>query len=160
MNNDVVAQVLLLVTRTDDTGRPLYVNAEIRHIIPLVVLEVGMDLTTLPDKVRAIVDETALLAGVRAGMSSDEVIAAFQKHYAKFPPNAQLVADIARVLQENVSAGGQAMGMGTGATGAMAAVLGTEKITGVLGGGERPKGTVPGGLAAQLAARAAPKKKS
>ena len=61
MSDDVVAKVLALVVRTDANGNARYVTAEIRHIVPLIVLD-EQETSSVGDPMAVVVDAAARLA--------------------------------------------------------------------------------------------------
>jgi hypothetical protein len=149
----ILLNVLRKLFRKDKEGNPVYVKAEIRHVIPILVFEAGLPLHDLPAELQTLVTGVAMAAGIVPKMTLEQIRAAFKAYYGKYPPNPALLREMAEMLSGDESAFER--------TGVLADILGTRGLTGVLGGGERPKGTVAGGIAARLnAGLALPPKKT
>jgi hypothetical protein len=103
---------------------------------------------SLPPPALKLLGALAQEAGVIAGDAPDVLLAKFDAHIEKNAPPAKMVQAFEALLREASLAG-----QGAQASAAFAQFAGNAAATGVLGGGERPAGTTPGGALAQMSLR-------
>lgn len=128
------------LSRLDDDGNRVFPVDDVRHAIPLIVLMNGLDLASQTEGVQQLVLETLLAAGLNVedadGAEPDEVVEALATWYRANPVSPAVLEEIRRAFE----------GSTDGPSKAAQALLGTEQKAGVLGGGERPAGTIPAAL--------------
>jgi hypothetical protein len=109
---------------------------------------------SLPAPALKLLGTIAQAAGVVAGDGPEVLLAKFDAHIEKTAPPAQMIQAFEGLLREATLAG-----QGAQASAAFAQFAGNAASTGVLGGGERPAGTTPGGALAQMSLRGGAAKK-
>ncbi|MCC7072173.1 MAG: hypothetical protein IT383_12670 [Deltaproteobacteria bacterium] len=137
--SDPLDTLLAALSRLDDDGNRVFPVDEVRHAIPLVVLLSGLELATLSEGVQRLMVETMLDAGVDLDLDTaegDDIAAALAAWYHERPVAPALLEEIRKAFEGGADAPSRAA----------RALLGSERPKGVLGGGERPPGTVPGPL--------------
>ncbi|OGQ25435.1 MAG: hypothetical protein A2138_10270 [Deltaproteobacteria bacterium RBG_16_71_12] len=137
---DPLDDLTAALSRLDDDGNRVYPVDDVRHAIPLIVLMNGLDLAAQTEGVQQLVLETLLAAGVdpeaKPAPEPEEAIAALASWYQEHPVSAAVLDEIRKAFE----------GPTDGPSKAARALLGTEEKRGVLGGGERPAGTIPAAL--------------
>ena len=123
----------------DDSGALRFAVDEVRHVIPWVIANMPIEIDDLDDATLALFVERCEEAGVEDGMPVEDVQACLAAYYAEFPPHPGVLAALQEGWRE-VNASAQAANP-------FAAFSGAPSGSGVLGGGTRPAGTIPGGLA-------------
>lgn len=104
--------------------------------------------STLPPPALKLLGTIAQEAGVVAGDGPEVLLAKFDAHIEKNAPPAKMLQAFEALLREASLAG-----QGAQAGAAFVQFAGGAASTGVLGGGERPPGTLPGGALAQASLR-------
>lgn len=94
----MIAELAARLLRKDEHGNYVHDPRDVRHALPLVVLELQLPLAELPDGLRRLVVETAAAAGVRAAGGVDAARAALRAYYEARPPNRAVLAEIERAL--------------------------------------------------------------
>jgi hypothetical protein len=130
--------------RTDAEGNRVHSNDDVRHALPALALWAGLDLETLSPGMQELIGEKMQEAGLDLANlpEGDQAIEAMAALYQEHPIAAGILTELERAF------GAQAPEAGRHAQ----ALLGRAPTSGVLGGGERPAGTVPGGAMSRLAA--------
>ncbi len=135
----------------DDDDMPRFPIADIEHFLPWTLLHMDVDLADLDEATIGIFAAAGKQAGVTAGMGPNDVVAAFDRWYQVHPPNPALAAALQEAWRE--------LNAGAAVTAnPFEQFAGQKAATGVLGGGERPQGTIPGAMA-RLQTLEKPKKK-
>lgn len=139
----------LLACFLDGEGALKYPVADIEHVIPWMLVNLPVDLGALDENTLIRFAQTCDKAGVVPAMDAQQIRATLDAWYRDNPPSPEVVTALQEAWRRVNEVGGPAP---------FATFLGDKRGTGVLGGGERPAGTVPGALA-RLAA-ITPKKNS
>lgn len=137
--SDPLDDLLTALSSLDDDGNRVFPVDDVRHAIPLMVLLGGLDLATLSAGVQELMVETLLEAGVDLDVEAAEgeaIAAALARWYVEHPVAPAILEEIRKAFADTAE----------GPSRAAQTLLGTERVTGVLGGGERPPGTIPGAL--------------
>lgn len=140
----------LLATFLDDEGALKYPVADVEHVVPWMLVNLPVDLAALDEDTLVKFAEASERAGVTDDMDADAIRATLDKFYQANPPSPAIVT----ALQE----AWRRVNEGDG-PGAFSGFLGDKPASGVLGGGERPQGTVPGALARLASFGTNPKKR-
>lgn len=135
-------------------GTYLYTDAEVRHYLPYLVLAAKVPLDQLHESVQLLVGQLVVDAKLDLKAGAEKVQQQIEAYYNSKPVNAELHKAVMGFVRETLSSGGDEQRAALAS-----ALLGKEQATGVLGGGVRPAGTSPGGMAARLAAMTQDKKK-
>lgn len=137
---DPLDDLTAALSRLDDDGNRFFPVDDVRHAIPLIVLMNGLDLAAQTPGVQELVLETLLAAGLdpeaTPAPEPDEVVAALASWYGAHPVAPEILDEIRKAFE----------GSAEGPSKAARALIGTEEKAGVLGGGERPVGTIPAAL--------------
>lgn len=132
------AQATLLACFLDADGALKVPVEDVEHIIPWMLVNLPVDLASLDEDTLVRFAQTCDKAGVLPTMDAAQIRSTLDAWYKLNPPSPAVVA----ALQE----AWRAVNEGGGA-GAFSSFSGEKRSTGVLGGGQRPAGTVPGALA-------------
>ena len=136
----------LMQVFVDDAGELLWPVQDVEHILPWCLVNMPVEMSELDEATVGLFVKTCAKAGVALDADADTVREGLAAYYAENPPNKQLAAALEGAWHEvNAAAGGADKNP-------FAKFSGSQGATGVLGGGERPQGTVPGGVLARLAA--------
>jgi hypothetical protein len=128
----------------DDAGALAYSVEDVEHILPWCLVNMPVEMGELDEATVALFVKTCEKAGVPLDGDAETVREGLAAYYAEHPPNRALSAALEAAWHEvNAEAGAQ--------KNPFAKFSGSQGPTGVLGGGERPQGTVPGGVLARLA---------
>lgn len=137
---DPLDDLTAALARLDDDGNRVFPVDDVRHALPLIVLMNGLDLAAQTQGVQQLVLEALLAAGldpeVEPAPAPDEMVAALAAWYREHPVSVAVLEEIRKAFE----------GSTDGPSKAARALLGTEHKSGVLGGGERPAGTIPAAL--------------
>jgi len=137
---DPLQTLLTALHREDDIGNRVHALDDVRHAIPLIVLMAGLDLEKLSPGTQELMLQASLAAGLDPladpAPTPDETVSAFVRYFEAHPVEPAILHDIQQAFE----------GLEDGPSKAARALLGTEASTGVLGGGERPAGTIPAAL--------------
>lgn len=128
----------LLKVFVDEVGVLRYPVTDVEHVIPWMLVNLPVDLSVLDEATLILFAQASDQAGVTEQMGPVEIRAAFDAWYAKHPPSPSVVAALQEAWRQVNEGDGAAPFSG---------FLGDKAATGVLGGGVRPEGTVPGALA-------------
>ncbi len=139
----------LLATFLDDEGALKYPVADVEHVLPWMLVNLPVDLGALDEDTLVKFAEASERAGVTDDMAIEEIRATFDKFYQANPPSPAIVTALQEAWRRVNEGEGPA---------AFSGFLGEKQASGVLGGGERPQGTVPAALA-RLASFGADSKK-
>ena len=148
---ETAQSLLAMFDRQSEDGEYLFSDADVRHFLPLVLLQLGPAAPpdALDPEAQELLGQLAVAAGVDDQTSPDEVVEKIKGFYERNPPNPQLVEAFQRFVREHVAdeaAGG-------GVSKAVSQLLGQEASKRPLeSGGPRPAGAVGGGLLARLGA--------
>ncbi len=137
--SDPLDTLLAALSRLDDDGNREFAVDDVRHAIPLIVVTSGLELGALSAGVQQLMVETLLQAGVDLDTDEadgDAIAAALADWYRAHPVAPAVLEEIRKAFD----------GADAGPSKAAQALLGTTQKAGVLGGGERPAGTIPGAL--------------
>lgn len=154
-NPQAMKTLMGLFERQKPDGTFVYSDAEVRHYLPYLVLSAKVPLDRLHDSVQLMVGQLVVDAKLDLKAGAEKVQVQLEAYYAAHPVNPELHKAVLGFARESLAAGAS----GDAGRAAVAAMLGQDKASGVLGGGLRPAGTTPGGPLARLAAMAPPKKK-
>jgi hypothetical protein len=137
---DPIETLMAALSRLDDDGNRVFPVEDLRHAIPLIVLLSGLDLSKVSEGVLELMVETSLAAGLDPEAdpppTAEETIEAFEAYFHDRPVSPAILDEIRKAFESLPGAPSKAA----------QALLGTERTTGVLGGGARPEGTIPGAL--------------
>lgn len=140
-----LTSLLAIFDARQPDGTFVYTDAEVRHYLPYLVLAAKIPIETLHESVQELVGQLVVDAKLELGAGAAKVQEALHAFYAAKPVNAALHKAVMGFAREQLLQSGDA------GRAAVAALLGRETTTGVLGGGVRPPGTVPGGPLSRLA---------
>lgn len=150
-----IAQSLLgLFDQQADDGSYLFSDADVRHFLPLMLLELGDAVSPqeLSPETQELLGQLAVAAGVDQDTPADEVSGKIAAFYERNPPHPTLLGAFQGFLREHVSG----KDGGAGVTKAVKQLLGQEGASRPLDSGQpRAAGTVGGGLLARLGAQRA-----
>lgn len=128
----------LLSCFIDAQGALKYPVEDVEHVIPWMLVNLPVDLGSLDEDTLVRFAQTCDRAGVTSTMDAAQIRATLDAWYQENPPAAAVVAAIQEAWRQ--------VHEGTGPA-PFAGFLGEKRSSGVLGGGERPAGTVPGAMA-------------
>lgn len=137
-----VEEIARALAATDAEGRLRFRLVDVEDLLAVVIL-------SFPPEERALDEESTLLlgrfaerAGVRGQLAPADAMAAVEAYLVEHPLDPPLLEAATRVAREHLAEGG--------AAGDLLARFTAEKRAGVLGGGQRPAGTVPAGPLARF----------
>ncbi len=147
---ETAQSLLALFDQQDEDGTYRFSDGDVRHFLPLVLLQLG---EALPDggldpEAQELLGLLALAAGVDESTPADDVAVKVTAFYERNPPNPTLVEAFQRFVRERVA----------GASGGDVSKAVRELLGQQAGGrplqseGPRPTGSVGGGLLARLGA--------
>jgi hypothetical protein len=149
---DPLTQLMAALAREDELGNRVHALDDVRHAIPLIVLSAGLDVGKLSEGTQQLMLEVTLAAGLDPfadpAPTPEQIVEAFAQFYRDQPVDAAILEEIRKAFEA----------VDDGPPKAAQALLGQERSTGVLGGGERPKGTIPAALG-RLQTSVPPRKK-
>lgn len=128
----------LLGAFVDEAGALRYPVADVEHVLPWMLVNLPVDLGALDERTLILFAQAAEQAGVDDAMAPAQIRAAFDAWYAAHPPSPAIVLALQEAWRRVNEGDGPAP---------FDAFTGAKHSTGVLGGGVRPAGTVPGALA-------------
>lgn len=128
----------LLKVFVDEQGALRYPVADVEHVIPWMLVNLPVDLSVLDEATLILLAQASDKAGITEAMGPQQIRAAFDAWYVAHPPSPSVVAALQEAWRQVNEGDGPAPFSG---------FLGEKSGTGVLGGGVRPEGTVPGALA-------------
>ncbi|MCC7072723.1 MAG: hypothetical protein IT383_15445 [Deltaproteobacteria bacterium] len=128
----------LLKVFFDEQGALRYPAADVEHVIPWMLVNLPVDLGVLDEPTLILFAQASEKAGIKDAMDAQEIRDAFDAWYLTNPPSPVVVAALQEAWRQVHEGSGPAP---------FAGFLGEKASTGVLGGGVRPQGTVPGALA-------------
>ena len=138
------------LAREDELGNRVHALEDVRHALPLIVLTAGLDVGKLSEGTQELMLEVTLAAGLDPLADPppppEETVEAFAQYYRGQPVDAAILEEIRKAFEE----------LDDGPSKGAQALLGADKSTGVLGGGERPEGTIPAALGRLRASTSVP----
>lgn len=149
-----VARIIQLLTEAGSADGHRFAVDDVEDFLAFLLL-LRPPAGGLDDAAAALLGRFASRAGVQPGGGERDARAAIDAWFVAHPVNADIVAAVHAIARETLGAGvsddvGRALG----------AFAAAPLPTGVLGGGERPKGTVPAGPMARFQVAVPEKKKS
>lgn len=138
--SDPMSKLMAALAREDEDGNRVIPLSDVRHALPLIVLTAGLDFDSLSEGMQELMLETALEAGLDPEAdppaTAEETVEAFAAYYREEPVSPDVLEEIRKAFA----------GDEDGPSKAAQALLGAPVRSGVLGGGERPAGTIPASL--------------
>lgn len=128
----------LLACFLDEDGALKYPVDDVEHVIPWMLVNLPVELGGLDERTLIGFAQTCDKAGVTPEMEAPQIRAQLDAWYHQHPPSHAVVSALQDAWRRIHEGEGPAP---------FASFLGDKRSTGVLGGGERPQGTVPGALA-------------
>jgi hypothetical protein len=129
---------------------------DVRHFVQLSLVQTvrASGATSLSPPAKALLADACVRAGVVDADPADAIVRKLDAYFAARPAHPALATGVEKALREALLSGASAGEVGAG----FAKWLGQASSTAVLGGGERPPGTAPGGVLGRLAMNAPPAK--
>jgi hypothetical protein len=143
--SDVGRNVVELLNRRRPDGVPVFADAAVREVIPLLAAGIARDFpgASFSDFVFEAVGDVVQKAGIDDNTPASELWPALERYYENHPN--PLIGELNRILRSAGATNAQDRGR------ALGSLLGVETSRAPLGG-VRPAGTVPAGPAARFAA--------
>jgi hypothetical protein len=141
-------KLLGILERRREDGSYYFSDDDVQHFLPAVFLAASASPPggELPGAVRELLGIFAANAGIDPEASTEAVQQAVERYYAAHPIHPELLSAFQAFVREELQAGGD-----DAVSRAFSGFLRADANAGVLGGGERPEGTTPGGPLARLA---------
>jgi len=137
--SDLETRLFDALMRSDEDGNNVFSFDDIRHALPYLVIALEIDIDDLSEGLMELFVETLTEANIPLNKGSEALVDAVIAFYEKKPPRPEILEAVKRSL------GGD--GIERAEDKKRNSLLGVEKNTGVLGGGSRPQGTIPGAMA-------------